>query len=456
MIERARTLAVPGTGFAIGLAMVGAYVVLRTLAVPESVLLAWIAVAAMLTLVSPLAGLTMLAALGPFTEAQTADGRVTAVPYLLAATGLSLVIHVARTRALPRLSVPMILAAALLVGTAAGVAVSAVLYGSARGADAFQLWVPGIGGAMTVLLAATWVAWRGDIRPMFVAVAAISVGALLSVLNAIANDAVLDSPIGWLLRFDIDPRRLGGLLPVPNTAAALFLVGLIMSLTIVFVSRSRGVRVAALAAVVIQGVALFFTFSRSGYLALGFAVVLLIWRRWPRLGWKTLVIGLAVGIPVFVWLWLLRDVPAAADQNRFTAWQATAQMWLANPILGAGFRSFEWLHADYGSPIIDAPHNEWLRLFGEEGTLVGILGVAFALATPIVLLRCSNLLAAGAGAAAAGLFLSATFNNPFLNSQLNVPAFLIIGMGLGIAAAVSASRDPPGAALDADQPVSAT
>ena len=201
-------------------------------------------------------------------------------------------------------------------------------------------------------------------------------------------------------------------------------------------------RVVAVAAVIIQAVALFFTFSRSGYLALGFAVVLLIWRRWPRLGWKTLAIALVVGIPVFLWLWLLRDVSAAADQHRFTAWQATAQMWLSNPILGAGFRSFEWLHADYGSPVIDAPHNEWLRLFGEEGTLVGILGVAFAVSTPIVLLRCSNLLAAGTGAAAAGLFLSATFNNPFINSQLNVPAFLIIGTGLGIAAVATCANRP--------------
>ena len=94
MIERARTLAVPGTGFAVGLVMVGVYFVLRTLSVPEPVLLAWIAAAVVLTLASPLAGLTMLAALGPFTEAQTADGRVTAVPYLLAATGLALVVHV--------------------------------------------------------------------------------------------------------------------------------------------------------------------------------------------------------------------------------------------------------------------------------------------------------------------------------------------------------------------------
>ena len=188
--------------------------------------------------------------------------------------------------------------------------------------------------------------------------------------------------------------------------------------------------------------ALFFTFSRSGYLALG------VRRRAADLATLAAArledAGHRVGgrHPLFLWLWLLRDVPAAADQTDFTAWQATAQMWLSNPILGAGFRSFEWLHADYGSPLIDAPHNEWLRLFGEEGTLVGILGVAFAVSTPIVLLRCSNLLAAGTGAAAAGLFLSATFNNPFINSQLNVPAFLIIGTGLGIAAAVAGRTDP--------------
>ncbi len=434
MIERARTLAGPASGFSVGLALVAVYAVLRTAHVTEPIVLGWAVVAAATTIASPAAGLTILAALGPFTEAQTADGRVTVVPFLLAATGASLVVHLLITRALPRLSVPVILALILLAGTAAGVAVSAANFGTARGIDALQMWVPGLGGALTVLLAAVWIAWRGERRPLYVAVAAIAVGALLSVLNSVTNDAILVSPIGWLLRTDIDPSRLGGLLPVPNTAAALFLVGIVMSLTIFFESRSREVRVAALAAAGIQVVALVLTFSRSGYIALTVALVLLAWRRWPRLGGRIVLIGLLVGVPALVVVWLTRGVPLHLDQLRFDAWAAAVRMWLDHPILGGGFRSFEWLHADYGSSIVNSPHNEWLRLFAEEGTLIGLAGVTFAISTPIVLLRTNHFLVAGTGAAAAGLFLSATFNNPFINAQLNVPSFLIIGIGLGIAA----------------------
>ncbi len=417
--------------------MVAAYCVLRTVAAPESALLAWIAGAILVTLCSPLAGLTMLAALGPFTEAQTADGRITAVPYLLAATGASLLLHVLITRSLPRLSVPLILAMALLVGTAVGVGVSAANYGLTLGIDGLQLWVPGIGGGLTVLLVAAWVAWRGDIRPLFVAVAAISVGALISVVDALTNDMLLNSPLGWLLRFDVDPRRLGGLIPSPNTAAGLFIVGIVMTITIAMLARGRArrwVRTAAVSATIVQAVALFLTYSRSGYVALGVAVVLLLWRRWPRWGGRVLLLALAIVVPFVLYGWLIRGVPLAFDENRLLAWQATSRMWLDNPILGTGFRSFEWLHAAYGSALLDAPHSEWLRLFGEGGTIVGLIGIAFAITTPIVLLRAPSLLVAGTGAAAAGLFLLAALNNPFLNSQLNVSAFLVIGTGLGIAA----------------------
>jgi hypothetical protein len=72
-----------------------------------------------------------------------------------------------------------------------------------------------------------------------------------------------------------------------------------------------------------------------------------------------------------------------------------------------------------------------LRLFAEEGLFVGIAGVGFAALTVISLLRRPGWVAIGASAAAAGLFVMASFNNPFLYTQVNVPAFLVIGTGLG-------------------------
>jgi O-antigen ligase len=136
---------------------------------------------------------------------------------------------------------------------------------------------------------------------------------------------------------------------------------------------------------------------------------------------------------------LVREVPLVADQDRVTAWTAAVRMWQDQPLIGTGFRTFEWLHADFGSPVLDAPHNEWLRLFAEEGAVVGLAGAAFALLTPLALLRSRGVVAdagvitAAAGAAAAAVFLMAFFNNPFTYLQVNVPAFIVIGTGLGLA-----------------------
>ncbi len=406
-----------------GLALVAVYAILRTLGAPELLVLAWTGVAVLATLASPLSGLTVLAALGPFTEALTDDGRITAVPYLLAALGISIVLRVAFTWLRPRLalrpgqalarpslqrpSIPIALALVIFVGTAIGVAVTALIHGLQLGVFAGQMWVPGIGGALTVLFAATWLATRGEIRPLVVAVVSVSVGALLSVINEVSSGVLLETPFGWLLRADVDPHRLGGLFPAPNAVAALFVVFILVCAGLAITHRSTAVRFAALLAASILLVALFLTLSRSGLLALGNAASLLAWRRYPRLGW---LIGLALvigSVAVLLVIWQIRGVPLVMEGDRLASWEAAVRMWLDNPLLGSGFRSFEWLHAEYGSPRLDAPHNEWLRLFAEEGTLIGLAGVAFAIVTPLVLLRLPNLLIAAIGAAAAGLFIAA-------------------------------------------------
>ncbi len=436
--------------FVAGLGLVAVYAILRTLGAPDVLVLAWTGVAVLATLASPLSGLTVLAALGPFTEALTDDGRVTAVPYLLAALGVSIVLRAAFTwlrrpsacrpgPALRRPSVPIALALVIFAGTAIGVAVSALFHGLELGVFAAQMWVPGLGGALTVLFAATWLAARGEVRPLVVAVVSVSVGALLSVINELWSGALLETPIGWLLRADVDPNRLGGLFPAPNAVAALFVVFIVVCAGLAITHRSRAVRLAAVLAASVQLVALFLTLSRSGLLALGIAASLLAWRRYPRLGW---LIGLALvigSVAVLLLIWQIRGVPLVMEGDRLATWQAAVRMWFDNPLLGSGFRSFEWLHAEYGSPRLDAPHNEWLRLFAEEGTLIGLAGVAFAIVTPFVLLRSPNLMIAAIGAAAAGLFIAACFNNPFINVQVNVPAFLVVGVGIGLA---SRARSP--------------
>ena len=424
-----RRLTLPG--FAIGLLLVAVYAVLRTTGLYEPLSAVWTVVATAVTLLSPLAGLTVLAALGPFTEALTDSGQPTTIPFLLAALGSGVAMRVLLTRPLPRPGWPLALAILLLAGTALGVVHSALAFGSTLGLQAAQAWVPGIGGALTVLIAAAWLAWRGELRPLNIVVASIALAALASLADFASGGSVFDGPFGWLLRA-YNPNRLAEILPAPNAAAAIFSVGSAVSLAVALFEPRPALRLLALGATEVSLLALSLTFSRAGWLAMGLIVALFTWRWHRRVG--LVAIGAIVAVVVVVvTTGLVRDVPLAADLARVDAWMAAIRMWLADPLLGHGFRSFEWLHAGYGSPFLDAPHNEWLRLFAEEGIAVGLAGVAFALAAPVFLLRTPGYVAAGAGAAAAGLFLIACFNNPFLYTQVNVPAFVIIGTGLGVA-----------------------
>lgn len=417
----------------VAVALVAVYVPLRAAGSPEPWTLAWLVAAVAATLVSPACGLTILAAIGPFTQAVGDDGRISAVPFLLAALGAGTAVRLVIARPWPRPSLPLILAAIVFMGTAVGVLITTLSFGLDRGMQGAQLWVPGIGGAMTVLICSAWVASRGDLRPLLVATASVSVGATLSLLNLASGDELRTSLLAWLLRADIDPNRLGGLIPAPNAAAAIFLVGFSVAAGLALLHWRREVRFVALGAAAVQLVALALTHSRAALLGLCLAGAVLIWRRWRRLGRLTAFAVVIVAAAVAISAGIIRDVPVVADENRLAAWVASVRMWLDHPLVGAGFRSFEWLHGQYGSPILDAPHNEWLRFFAEEGTFVGVAGVVFALVTPISLLRVPGYVGAGAAAAAAGLFMMASFNNPFLYPQVNVPGFLIIGAGLGLA-----------------------
>ncbi len=429
--------------FGWGLALVALYVALRTVGAPEPLILAWTIAAVAATIVSPVLGLTVLAAIGPFTGAVDDNGQITAVPFLLAALGAGLVVQFATTRPLPRFrppwpftAWPVVLAVVLMIGTALGVAHSWLSYGPERGLQAAQLWVPGIGGAMTVLLAAVWVARRGELRPLYVVVVSITLAALLALLDFFSMGQVNASALGWLLHDQVDTNRLGGIILAPDAAATIFLVGVSVSAAAALLVGRVVLRLLALAAGLVTLLAVLLTYSRSALIVVGLVALMVgwRWRRWVGVA-AVASIGLiaVVGLTVLMNGGVLRDVPAVADQARVDAWGAAVRMWLADPLLGQGFRSFEWLHAAYGSPVLDAAHNEWLRLFAEEGTVIGLAGIGFGLATLWVILRGRTWLAAGTAAAMAGLIVMACFNNPFLYAQVNIPAFIVIGTGLGLA-----------------------
>ena len=426
----------PRTEVGLGLAMVATYAVYQTLALPEPIPTAWLVVAFGLTLLSPLGGLTILAAIGPFTEALTDSGQITVVPYLLAALGAAVAIRVLVTRPLPRPNLPIVLAALLMVGTALGVLHSYLAYGDVHGKEAAELWVPSIGGAMTVLIAAAWVGWRKSVTPFFVAIASATTAAILSTANLETNGYLRqDAAIGWLLRSEQFGGRLTGVIRGADPAAVIFLIGFVGFLAFGILGLKRWwARLLPLAIAAICLWSMYLTLTRSALLgaAVAVAFVAIKWhRRAGLIAGVVLVGGTAASIPTGI----LRSFPMAVEQARIDVWFATIRLWLQNPILGAGLRSFEWLHANVGSPLLNAPHNEWLRLFAEEGVVVGLIGLAFAVVTPFVLARANSWVAATSGALAAGAFVAACFNNPFIYTQVNVALFTVIGIGLGVALA---------------------
>ena len=79
---------------------------------------------------------------------------------------------------------------------------------------------------------------------------------------------------------------------------------------------------------------------------------------------------------------------------------------------GQGYLAFKELADAFGDPMIGSPHNEWMRLFAEGGTIVGLFGLAFVAATAWSLSRIPGWLGIGMLAGFFGYIVSASFNNP--------------------------------------------
>jgi len=232
----------------LALALVAVYAVLRTIDAPEAVLLGWTIAAAALTVLSLVGGLSILAAIGPFTEALTDEGLITAVPFLLAALGVGTVVALVRMAIegrFPRPSVPVRLAVVLFTGTLLGVLVTALSFGPGRGLEALQLWVPGIGGGLVVLLAAWLLGREGEYRPLLIVAGSITLAALLSVADYLQGGGLRDGALGWLLRPDPLQARMTGIIPAANPAATIFLVGLATAVAAIVFGRNHWFRLLA-------------------------------------------------------------------------------------------------------------------------------------------------------------------------------------------------------------------
>jgi hypothetical protein len=441
------------------LALIVAWFILRTAVGVESRwYLAWTIVAAAVALISPTSGLVILAATAPFFEPASLTRALGLRHVLVAVLGISVLVRVliGGWRRMPW-SPPLVLAIGIGGLTALGVANTFQRFDHEWAMHAAGSWLASVGGAMIVLAVAAWVARDGLRRPLVVAAAAAVAAGGLSLIDHFARGVVANGPFGWIGFWKDFNGRLGGAVPSPNGMAALLIVP--TSLLVFWGVLGRGpvwTRAAALVTAVPMVVALYVTYSRAALLALFVMAVVLCWRIRRAMGVAVLAVGIVAGALLLPSYLQLRSQSApegaiqpgsilvASDEYRFRAWETAIRMWQVEPITGHGFLAYKQLADSFGDPVLGSPHNEWLRLFAEEGTVAGIVGLAFVASSLWWLARRRDAIAGGILSGVAGYFLMASFNNPFLFIQISVVVFIALGTGL----ALTRSRGQPAA----DQP----
>lgn len=444
-------------------ALVVAYFLLRTADADRFVMTAWLLVSGLAALASPAVGLVVLAAIAPFNEgllvSRDVGSKSILAVVLLFSVGLRWAVE--RDGRIPP-SAPVVLAGALLFGSGLGLIQTRQRWGADFAELAAQTWLTGVATMLVVFVVAVWVARRGDLRPVAVALIATTVAGLISLADYSSDAQLRESLLGWTVAGPFLPGRLTGVIRSPTSTAAL-----VMLPTMVFLAAAllpgldRRVRLGAALLTLPLLLAAYLTYNRTVFLALFALAVVVGWRIRRWLGVSLLVVGLVLSALFLPWYLSVRgqalgpgsqaapgQVLIASDQMRITAWGAASRMFLDEPLAGQGYRAYRQLSIEYGDPILNAPHNEWLRFFAEQGAIVGLIGAAFAVTTAIRLTRRSGWLETGILAAFLSACLAASFNNVFLFNQVTIPAMILAGTGVALARSGSPpirAPDPAGA-----------
>lgn len=444
-----------------------AFVALRSSGLGGPLPEAWAALAAAVALFSPLAGLLAAVALGPFDDwpvlGTEAGGRavlVAAVAMSVAARALAEAagqwrrgsIRVApRTLVAPRFlrkpaGLALGAATVVLIGTGLGVVHSAIRFGPTTGYQAAQLWATGTGMALVILLISASVGRRGELLPALVAAGAAVVAVMAGLLYVALPDLLVASPLGWLIEVDEKRLRLAGIMSAPNSMAMLALLPACLVAAWLVHRRSLPAVLAGSAVLALLALGVLLTYSRSAVLAVAAVAVSYAWyvRRAAAI---VMLLVAVVGAAALVQLYVdqragsplpgagatLQEFFTAGDRIRSAGWAAAVRMTLDAPLIGQGFRSYVVLHAEFGDAAQTAPHNEWLRLYAEQGVLVGTAGLLFLAAALRALWRMRGTIALGAFGALLAYAIMASFNNPLNYAQLNIPVFAVLGTALGLA-----------------------
>jgi hypothetical protein len=422
--------------------LVGAYFALRTIDADERSLIIWLGVAVAASVISPASGLVVLAAIAPFNEAldlgHGLGSKTVIAAAILVGIGLRWLI-VPAVRARP--SIPVVLAGGLLVATSLGLLVTYQRWGFAFAADAAGTWVTGIATMLLVFIGTVWIARRGERRPLVAALIATTIAGILSLADFWGDATLREGVLGWTFVGQFTADRLTGVIRSPTSTAALVMLPTCVYLAAAVLASAPRQRVAAAAMAVPLLAAAYLTYNRAVFIALYALSVVIGWRIARRLGIALLIIGVVGGAALVPWYLSVRGqalgsqvVPGqlliASDQQRLAAWAAAGRMFLDQPLIGQGYRAYRQLSVQFGDPTLNAPHNEWLRLFAENGVFVGLLGLAFVLATAARLARSPGWLGAGLFGSFLSVCIAASFNNVFLFNQVTIPAMILAGTGL--------------------------
>lgn len=427
-------------------AMIVAWFAIRTVAdVDSRVYLLWVIAAGGLALAAPLSGLVVFIATSVFFEP---DSFVRSMPpreLVVIPLAVGVIMRIALDRFRWRPEPAIWVALLLLAGTAVGVAHSFARFDQDIAVHSAQSWLGNMFAPIILLIAAAWTARDGSVRVLIAAMGVAVIASVVCLIEFAAPGTVSSGPFEWVGFWKSFNGRLAGVIPSPNALSAQLILPTAVALTAVLLAHDVRLRVVAFVAAVPMMTAHYLTFSRSPLLGGYVFAVVVAWRVRRAMGIAVLAAGI-VGAALFLPGYLqLRSQSAlegavtpgsilvASDASRFQAWGAAAAMLVDAPLTGQGYLAYKELGDAFGDPVLGSPHNEWLRLFAEEGTVVGLVGLLFIAVSARSLARIPGWLGTGLLAGFAGYVIAATFNNPLLFLRVSAVVFSMIGVGLALA-----------------------
>jgi putative inorganic carbon (HCO3(-)) transporter len=185
--------------------------------------------------------------------------------------------------------------------------------------------------------------------------------------------------------------RIGGTVGSSNFAAAYLSISLASAASSLFTNLGRAYKWLAVTVLGLGGVALIFTFSRGGWMALALAVTVICLLVWSRRGFslKTpiavlLILGiLYLPFQSVISARLLGDDKGSAE-SRIPLMKLAFRIIEDNPVLGVGANNFtvvmdRYLTPEFRHSFLFAVHNKYLLVLSETG-IIGLLAfLAFLL-----------------------------------------------------------------------------